>query len=145
MTDIVAVREITDAIVALLEGESLAVGRGKTPDGVGWQGDPGASSYVPFVNVHPLSGGVTDGTITDPDDDADTLYQLTCVGSTQEQAEWIGDQARNAMLQRGALTVPSRTINNVRVDMLGGARQDDSVEPVVFMTIDHFRVLSVPN
>ena len=145
MTDIVQTRDVTDAIVALLEGESLSVGDGKKPPDAGWQGDPGTSSFVPYVNVHPLSGGVTDGTITDPDDDADSLYQLTCVGGTREQAEWISDKARTAMLQPQALSVPGRTINRVGVDMLGGVRQDNSVEPVVFMGIDHFRVQSVPN
>jgi hypothetical protein len=141
---VVANRVVTDALIAELEAADLAVGDGEQPTGSGWQGAAGLSSFVPYAVVHALAGGNTDGPISAPDDDADSLYQITGVGATREQAEAVGDVARVALCAPGALTVTGRSVCIVRVDVLNGCRRDDTVEPVVFITTDRFRVTTTP-
>jgi hypothetical protein len=40
--------------------------------------------------------------------------------------------------------VSGRAVCIVRVDALNGCRRDDTVEPVVFITTDRFRVTTTP-
>jgi hypothetical protein len=136
--------DITAAIIARLEAASLLVGDGEAPASGGWSGSPGQSTFVGYVDVHPIAGGDVDGTLAAPNSDAAPDYQLISVGATRAQAEFIGDDVREAMLST-ALTDPSgRSIALLRIDMLGGCIRDDTVQPAVFMVSDRYRVLTVP-
>ena len=137
-------RTLTDALVAVLTAAGLLVGDGAQPAGSGWQGEPGLSQFVPYCILHAIPGGITDGTIANPDEDAQNLHQATCVGATRQQAEWVADVARGALTAPQAVTVAGRFVAIVSVDQLGGCRRDETVEPVVWMTADRFRVLSTP-
>lgn len=136
-------RVLTDAIIAALAAAPCDVGDGEKPTGAGWQGVPDQSQFAPYLVLHPVSGGTTDGTLAASDDDAASLYQLTAVGATREQAEWAADEGRDVMLGV-AITVSGRSVAQVRVDMLGGARRDDTVQPSVWMAVDRYRVVSTP-
>jgi hypothetical protein len=137
--------DLTAAIIARLTGAGFTVGDGEAPESAGWQGAQGASAYVPYVDVHPTPGGLVDGTMLDPYVDAAADYQIISVGATRAQAETVGDAVR-ATLQASPLTVANgRTVAHLRLDMLGGAIRDDSVQPSVFYVSDRWRILTVPS
>lgn len=139
-----ASRTITDAIISSLEGAGLLVGDAEAPAGHGWAGVPGGSEFRGYVVVYELSGGVTDGTIGEPDNDAEQVFQLTAVGATRDQCKWVADRARQVMLT-AVLTIADRTVMRVAVDMLGGTIRDDDVQPPVFFSPDRYRVHSTPS
>lgn len=141
---VVANRLVTDAVIAALITDDLEVGDGEQPAGSGWQGAVGLSSFVPYAVVHSLAGGRAGGSLSAPFDDADSLYQITCVGATREQAEAVGDRARAALVAPGAVTLSGRSVCIVSIDVLNGCRRDDTVEPVVFITTDRFRIITTP-
>lgn len=135
--------DVTDAIIYRLRSAGFTVGDGQKPDAVGWQGSPGTSTFVGYVNVHPTPGGATDGTLTEPEADALPDYQLISIGATRSQAEHIGDEVREAMFQ-GPLLVDGRQVAHLRLDMLGGVIRDDQVQPALFYVSDRYRLLTVP-
>lgn len=136
---------LTDAVIAVLTAASFTVGDGEAPSSGGWQGAQGASAFVPYVNVHPTPGGLTDGTIAQPDVDAGADYILISVGATRSQAEEVGDDVRAVMLA-ATITLPnSRKVAHMRIEMLGGAVRDDNVQPSVFFVSDRYRLLTVPS
>lgn len=142
-------REHTDALIAALEATSIAIGdaNDRTVDGDligGWQGPPGESEFRPYAIVYPLPGGTFDGTLADPDDDADLLYQITCVGGTRQQCEWVADQIHDVLTDPGTVTVPGRSVVRVVPDMAGGVRRDDTVRPPVFIATPRFRLWTTP-
>lgn len=125
------VRAHTDAVIAALEALGLAVGDAVAPDQ-----DP------PYVVVYPIPGGSTTGTLATPDDDAILVYQVTCVGKTREQAEWLADKA--LILLEGNVAVTGRRVLRVSLDMHGGTQRDDQLTPPVFWSTPRFRIISTP-
>jgi len=142
---IVANAVVTTAVVATLEAASEAgawlVGDGQKPHGAGWQGERGASVFRPYAIVWPIPGGTLDGSLGAPDTDAETLYQVTSVGATRQQAEVVGDRVREALVA-AELDIDGRGLIRVRCEELGGATVDRSVEPPVFMVPDRFAVVT---
>jgi hypothetical protein len=146
-------RTHTDAVVLALRTAELTVFDAAPPaldvDGGGadwgWQGPrPGAGQFKPYVIVYPLSGGIFDGTLGCPDDDASLTWQLTCVGAVRRQCEWMADRALAALVGR-RLTVADRGVSRVYADMAGGgARRDDTVQPPVFIATPRIRADSMP-
>lgn len=154
MTDLASLRTHTDAIVDALGG-SMKVFDAGGPDlnapghhggaGWGWQGaGPGLGKFKPYCIVYPLTGGIFDGTLGCPDDDASLIWQVTCVGVTRAQCEWAADTVNDVLIGQ-PLTVADRFIARVWSDMAGGgARRDDEVQPPVFIATPRYRVESTP-
>lgn len=131
---------ITDLCVDFLEaidGDHL-VGRGQQPKGSGWQGDLGNSPFVAYVTLHRV-GGDLDGSIAEPLEDLELVYQPTCTGATEAQCELLNDKVREAMADLTNWVTDGRYATLVSVDLLD-LRRDDTVEPSVFMSRDRFRV-----
>lgn len=151
MTDLAQLRTHTDAIVDALD-VMLKVFDAGAPDlnvipggfGWGWQGTPGDSEFRPYCIVYPLPGGLFDGPLGCPDDDASLVWQVTCVGATRGQCEWVADQVA-AVLIGQTLNVANRFIFRIWADMAGGGvRRDDTVQPPVFIATPRYRVDSTP-
>lgn len=134
----------TTAILAALEDDGLNVGDGEQPTGAGWQAEPDASVFHPYVVVHSMVGGLLDGPIGEPDEDGSLTYQVSSYGATRAQCEWAADQARRVMLT-GPLLVPDARVLRVRVDMLGGARRDDEVQPPIWVSAERYRLTTTPD
>lgn len=137
-------RPLTDAIVAAL-AVVVATGDGEQPDGSGWQGTPGASSFVPYAVVHPIVGGgpADDNTIEDPHADSESLYQVSCYGATRQQCEFVSDKVFPVMVAlRPVLT--GRAVMFVEAEMEGGARRDDSIQPPIWMGAPRYRFSTTP-
>jgi hypothetical protein len=88
---------ITDALVDFLAAQTgRPVGWATAPiDGEGVPVDP------PYAIVYALPGGSTWGPgLTGPDEGARLPYQVTSVGLRGDQAAWMADKVRHAMLGR---------------------------------------------
>lgn len=138
-------RLITDALLVELRQAPVLVGDGETPDGAGWPASGGP--FVPHANLHPIPGGVTSGTVERPDDDAEMIYQVTAVGSTREQCEWVADECRDVLLH-SAPSIDGRSVMGITHDMMGGSRRDDTLgagQLPVWIAVDRYRVYSTPS
>lgn len=141
-------RTHTSALVDVIDGSIKTFDTGPPSGdggfGWGWQGTPGQSSFKPYAIVYPLTGGVFDGTLGNPDSDASLIWQVTCIGATREQCEWTVDTV-NALLIGRPLAVAARLISRVWADMAGGGvRRDDAVQPAVYVATPRYRVESSP-
>jgi hypothetical protein len=148
MPDLASFNAHTTALVDVLDAELKTFDAGAPAldggDGWGWQGEPGASKFKPYFVLYPLPGGVFDGTLGCPDDDASLIWQITAVGATRAQCEAAVDRA-NSVLVGQPLTIPGRYVTRVQADMAGGGvRRDDTVQPPVFIATPRYRIDSVP-
>lgn len=126
----ISVRKFTeDLISALTSIGGLKVGRGQKPDG-----DP------PYAVVYGIPGGRTAGTLDDPHEDAEMVYQVTCVGTTSEQAEWVTDRALG--LAKG-FPATGLIVSDVEV-FLPGIQRDDDVTPPLFYATPRFTFRVTP-
>jgi hypothetical protein len=152
MTELASLNAHTTAILDVLSVELKTFDTGapaldQTPgvlDSWGWQGAPGSSKFRAYYIVYPLPGGLFDGTLGCPDDDASLIWQVTCVGATARQCEAAADRA-NSVLVGQPLTIAGRYVTRVQADMAGGGvRRDDTVQPPVFIATPRYRIDSVP-
>lgn len=127
---IVERRPITSALAAFLALETgKPVGQGTVPlTAAGIPAEP------PYAIVYPLTGGDTWGPTYDgPEEGADLPYQVTSVGLRLDQAEWMADRVRQAMLRRlnGALAaqlaVPGVNVLDRALSGFGGADREGDV------------------
>ena len=121
----------TNAVIAKLQAASLTVGdaQGLTPP--------------PYVVVYPITGGSYSGTLTDPQKNAELVYQVTCVGSGREQAEWLLDKATVTMLS--GITVTGRALIHLYVQEPSGVQVDNDADPPLFYATPRYRLLTVPS
>lgn len=124
------VRVHTDAVIAALEAAGLTVG------------DADAAGLAPPYAVVYHINDTFSGTLEDAYEDADMVYQVTSVGTTREQAEWVQDKA---MVLLGGFDVEGRFISNVRPDSGPGVRPDRDVTPHVFFSTPRFTIKTTPN
>lgn len=120
----------TDAIIAALQAAGLIVGDAKNP------GVP-----PPYAVVYPIPGGSRSGSLDDPHEDAELVFQVTCIGSSREQAEWVVDKAEGIL---SGVTVTGRRIF-LSVDSNPGVFRDDDVSPPLFQATPRFRLMTTPS
>lgn len=125
-------RAHTDAVIATLETFDLPVGDAEKP----------AGDHDRYCVVYPVPGGDLGGTLEEPDDDAELVYQVTCVGTTREQAEWVADKAIGLL---DGVTVADRYTARVYLDSFSGIRRDDSITPPKFIATPRFRLMTTPD
>ena len=123
------IREHTDAVIAALEAEGLTVGNAS-----------GDGLEPPYVVVYRI-GGIRDGEASAPEDRAELVYQLTCVGAMAEAAEYLQDRAESAMR---SLTVPGRAVRTW-IDSDGPVMRDDDLSPPLWYATPRWRVWSTPS
>jgi hypothetical protein len=162
VTQLASLNAHTSAIVDLLNAHIKTFDAG-APDldvtpgvvapgtkGWGWQGTPGTAAFLPYRIVWPLTGGIFYGedlgTLGTPSDDASLTWQVTCVGATRAQCEWVVDNTHSLLIEQQAdLVIPGRFVMRVWADMAGGgARRDDEVQHPVFIATPRYRVESTP-
>lgn len=132
-------KALTDSIIAALEADGLVVFDGEAPASAGWAGTPGQSSFVGYCVVHPILGGIVDGTIGDPYGMSEVLYQVSCYGATRGQCEQVTEQALAVVLAHRPTTIDGVSIRHVDDDMLGGARRVDDLQPPIWQAVPRFR------
>jgi len=72
--------------ISVLEDGGMTVGDGVAPTTV-----PDNSGYVV---VYSIAGGITEGSIDEPNEDASPTFQITSVSSNPTQCRWLVDRAR---------------------------------------------------
>jgi hypothetical protein len=60
----------------------------------------GKPTPVPYTVLYPLGGTIGGAPLADQAEDAVLLYQVTAVGARTDQAEWLADKVRRALLER---------------------------------------------
>jgi hypothetical protein len=133
-------RLLTAAIISAIEADDWIVGEGIKPEnGEGWQGSPGASTFVPYVVVYPTPGGTFDGSLADPYDMVQPDYVIHAIGATQQQCQLLSD-ALFDLLTSATLTVAGRSIQMMRPDVEGGVVRDDDAQPPLYYAPARWRV-----
>lgn len=123
---------VTIALVDFLAAQTgRPVGRAAAPVNV-----DGSPADPPYAVVWPLTGGATWGPTYDgPDEGADLPYQVTSVGLRDDQAEWLADRVRQAMLARSdgslaPLAVPGVVVLDRAITGFGGMDREGDVVSV---------------
>lgn len=129
-----SLRTHTDAVIDKLEAAGLSVGNAEGKDASG--GDLSQKYAV----VYPIPGGRFFGTLGELNGFAELVYQVTCVGSTSEQALWVADKAMTLL---DGITVTGRRIR-VFLDDPSGVRRDDAGPDTLFYATPRFRLTSTP-
>ncbi|MFK8848406.1 hypothetical protein [Streptomyces sp. Ac-502] len=62
----------------------------------------GRPAEVPYLVLYPQGGPVGGAPLADASEDAELLYQVTAVAARTDQAEWLADRVRRAVLERTA-------------------------------------------
>lgn len=139
-------REVSNALIALLEADGLLVGDGEKPDGAGWAGAPDQSVFVAYVVVHPILGGVSQGSMDD-DNDHQLVYQLSCYGRNREAAEVLSSRV-HPLVKDGKATITaaltSDVVHHIDDDVLGGARRIDEVDTPFWVAVPRYRIFTTP-
>ncbi len=133
----------TDAVVAAITAIPMLVGRGRKPDGAGWQGNPGTSAYVRYAVVYPF-GPTPDGNVSEPLEYLDYKAQINVFGATETQAEDAADDVRAALIGR-RLAVAGRSTYPVQTPGGPPARRDESVTPPVYLAVVEIEFRSQPS
>jgi hypothetical protein len=105
---------------------SKNVGRGEAP----------SDTTTPYAVVYQLDepdDPETAGSLGDPHASTVFEWQVTSVGSTAEQAEWMQHEVRKALLG----WTPSGASPVMRSGGQG-TRRDDGTQPAQFFAVDHF-------
>lgn len=126
-----SLRDHTDAVIATLAAAGLTVYDGKAPDTV-----PTKYAVVHHINDEFF------GTLANPFEDAELVYQVTCVANTREQVEWVMDKAMTLL---DGFEVAGRNIAFVRPDGGPGIRWDNDVTPAVFYATPRFTITTTPD
>ncbi len=127
-----SVRLHADAVASLLTTAGLTVSIGEAPDDLA-----GA-----FVVLYPTPGLEVGDAIKSPLGDLQMDFQLTCVGSSAEQALWCADKARTA-INRAIPTVSGRVCWPIWADeQPQPVLRDDAVNPPKFVAISRWSLRS---
>jgi len=117
--------------VAALEEAELVVGLGIKPDAAGRK----------WAVLHPF--GQDEATsIAEPHGGLLYTVQVMSFGLGPEQAEWVADRARAALL--AGITVDGRTVLGVEHEPSPPLARDDDVQPPVFYLSETFRFRTTP-
>lgn len=98
----------------------------------------GQPASVPYTVLYPLGGPVGGAPLAGQSEDAGLVYQLTSVASRTDQAEWMADRGRRAVLGRASsgtwlnpLEVPGVDVWDRVLDVDDGLDTSASGEGVV--------------
>lgn len=140
---------LEEMTTAAAEVNVTAVGDAVHPDGnFGWDGQPGepGSKFYPYVIVTPMQSSYSSGAIQGAQSDWRFPYSISSFGATRAQAEWLNDYLRDWLYtntHRKTFTAEDGfkyTIQNVRIDMIGGIVRSDAVDPPVYGQTDVYSI-----
>lgn len=120
------------AVVSRLTTQtSKNIGRGEAPTDL----------TFPYAVVYPVGDTPGSTSVGDPTETVVYEFQVTTVGSTAEQAEWMQTQCRTALLG-WTPTVTGRSFTPVNKASGLGTRRDDNVQPAQFYTVDRYELFA---
>lgn len=98
-----------------------------------------AAAGLPYAVIYPMTDVSNAGPLNDPTQVSVYQWQVTCVGQTMEQAQWMQHKVRSVLL--GWIPTVSG-IGTTPVDLAAGSgvTRDDDVSPPQFYTTDSYRL-----
>ncbi len=130
----VPVAPVTDALVATLAAlGDFEVGDGGAPESAGSK----------YAVVYGLPDNGADGPANDPWADVQHVYQITAVGQTRKQAEWVADVCRAAILN-DPITISGRQVIQRRPLTTGPVERDDDMPVPLFYSIATYELWTTP-
>lgn len=139
MTTVPQLRPHTTAVATLL-GSVLSGQSPPVPLGIGRKPENATSDW--WAVLYPLAPDF-DGPVGDYAADLTYPFQVTSVGTTVEQAEWVADLCRGVLL--GApLTISGRTADLTMPTGGTPVQRDDDITPPVFYRADTYTVYTSP-
>ncbi|MEV4557200.1 hypothetical protein AB0K51_09395 [Kitasatospora sp. NPDC049285] len=123
---------------ALVASTGRSCGYGAAP----LAADKPTGNTIPYCVLYPLGGTSGDGPpFGDADGDARMIYQVTSIGTTAEQAEWMADKVRTALLGRtsvGAFVTPITAVGHVIIGRELDKDEGISVASGVYSYVQRF-------
>ena len=75
---------------------------------------------LPYAVLHPVGGTGDQGAWADPAEDASLVFQVTSVGGSPKQAQWMASQINQAFMDLDSeITVTSGSVQGRSTDTLG--------------------------
>ena len=96
---------------------------------------------TPYAVVYPIDEFGDGTSLGDAHETVVYEFQVSSVGDTAEQAEWMQNQVRSALLG-WTPSVSGRSLNPVEKAGSQGTVRSDNVQPPVFTAIDTFTVFT---
>lgn len=129
-------------MLSRLRSTGLLVGDARRPDGGGWQGAAGSSTFATYLVLYPLSviRSGPDAPLSDRNADPQLTYQVTSVGVDRRSAETAADLAAARLLNGVALDIPGRATVQLFHESSLGVTRDEDVNPPLFYAVDRFRL-----
>lgn len=127
-----------DWVIDVLATGGLTVGDGVKPSTV-----PAGAGYVV---VYSIAGGVTEGTVDDPNEDASPNVQVTSSSVRPDQCRWLADRVRTLL----DAAVPADLSDGRRVFWIDfpvasmTMVRDDDVQPPRYAIPDRFELGTTP-
>lgn len=118
-------KPLYEAITTLLATTGKEVGGAQRPEAA----DP------PYMVLYPLPDDRNEGSISDPHQIAIQLFQVTCVGDTMAEAQWMQAKSREALLG----VIPAFA-GATPIELALGSVVLRDPDGVVFYTTDRFTI-----
>ncbi len=124
---------------ALVAGTGRSCGYGTAPVAA----DKPTGNQAPYSVLYPIGGTSSGPPFGDADGDGRMLYQVTSIGTTAEQCEWMADKVRTALLGRAkgafatSITAVGHTVVGRELDKEDGVAVVSSVYSYVQRFILH--------
>lgn len=138
MTTIHKQGPFVDFVITTLTAGGLTVGDGIAPTSV-----PAGAG---FCVVYSIAGGITDGTVDDPNEDASPNIQVTSSSVKPDQCRWLADKVRELI----NAAVPADLSDGRRVFWLNFPMasmtmlRDDDVQPPRWYVPDRMELGTTP-
>lgn len=126
----------TAVVAKLVTATGKKIGRAEAP----------ADTTLPYAVVYPLDDTAdldAAGSLADPHITTVYEFQVTSVGGTAEQAEWMQHKARTALVGWQPDTITGGPSFGL-VEKSGGqgTRRDDGTQPAKFFAVDRFTLFA---
>lgn len=98
----------------------------------------------PFLILFLISSPPPTGDLTNYQSIVTFRYQVTAIGTTQEQAQMLLDKAR-AVMERDDLSISGRRVMMLQLDFTrGDIREERGVPEPVFSAVDQYLLMTTP-
>lgn len=97
----------------------------------------------PYAVVYPDAGTGVTTSLAPLSDRVDTVFQVTAVGLTRDQAMWAAEHVSTALLDVTP-SITGRACGPIAQLSAQNIRRDDKVKPEAFYTATTWRLYSVP-
>jgi hypothetical protein len=124
---------LTAALGALSPAVPVQVGRKK---------DDQIDVHSKHAVIWPLSPDF-DGPVGDYAADLTYAFQVTSVGETVDQAEWVADRVRAALIA-GPITIAGRAVEPVRPTGGPPVQRDDDISPPMYYRAETYELCTSP-